>query len=720
MNNTALEIAVKFNLSGLANLMKAAIGTKEFGLAIKNTVVDMKKYNKEMQILANNMEKLDALKEQRDYAILKLTKLKSLAANNMVTSSIKAAMSMEESMAAIGKVVDFTGKEEKELFERRIRHLTQDIPASATDLAAIAVAGGQMGIAKEKLIDFTELAAKAATAFGIGTQEMGQSVGKLMSTYKLGIDETKSLLDATSFLAGDVSVNAADITETLQKIGGSAKVFGLAAEEAAALSTAMLSLGESPDVAGAAINRLLSALAIAPKQGKPFQDALNNIGLDAKQLKETIEANPKVALTDFLQRLEQIDKGDRTGIFTDIIGQEFADDLAVLVGGLDRYKKAMGDVADKNSYQNSIQREFEEQAALTSAEIIKLKNSFVNIGQLLGNTLLPTISFFARLMASAANCVSNFIEDNKLLATILTHLAAGFIALRAAMLTFRAVQAALKILSLQSIIAGQKATLVTLAEGRAVQVNTWAKLKNAAAARGMALANIFSVGKSKLAAGATALFSGSLFKFGGVFTRLGGIVKIVARGIGFAIRSIPIIGWIALAVDCITLLADKFGGFGNLMGIVWDGIKKVFEWSPFGLISKVWGVALEWLGEKFEWVNGLTEYFSGIMEKVGGFFSKIGGWLGFGGDESTDEAVGAISEASEVYSSSDYNLSGAPVAVGQMVGGGTVNINFSGDFTIGMNQNGTFNFSDFKNQLVAAVKDSLKTDAQNANNRRLS
>ena len=126
----------------------------------------------------------------------------------------------------------------------------------------------------------------------------------------------------------------------MQRIGGQAKQFGLATEQAAALSAAFISLGKSPEVAGTAINALLTKLQTANVQSDDFKEALAGIGINANKLADDINANPQQALSNFLKTLSEMDKQQRSVTTFKLFGQEYVDDVHALAGGLDTYNKA--------------------------------------------------------------------------------------------------------------------------------------------------------------------------------------------------------------------------------------------------------------------------------------------------------------------------------------------------------------------------------------------
>ena len=220
------------------------------------------------------------------------------------------AVNFEAAMAGVAKVVDGTDEQIAGLAEN-IKKLSTEIPLAASELAQIAAAGGQLGIPIDRLEEFTRLASQMSVAFGVSAEEAGQAVAKLSNIFALPIDEVGKLGDAINTLGNTTAATEANIVEVLTRIGGTAKQFGLSAEQASALAATMLSMGVSSQVAGTGINALLSKLQTANIQGKGFQDALSQMGISAEKLAADIAANPQKALTEFLHTLEQLEGQDR-------------------------------------------------------------------------------------------------------------------------------------------------------------------------------------------------------------------------------------------------------------------------------------------------------------------------------------------------------------------------------------------------------------------------
>ncbi len=201
----------------------------------------------------------------------------------------------------------------------------------------------------------------------------------------------ESLGDAINHLSDNTAAKASDIVRAMGRVGGTAKQFGLSAVQTAALTDAFIALGKPPEVAGTAINAMLMKMQTVSKQNAKFGAGLRAIGVDAKVLENAVANDAQGALTGFLAKLEQIDAKDRAGVLSDLFGLEYSDDIALLVGSLDEYRKALGLVGDAEQYAGSMGREFASRAATAANGGDLLKNKLSELSGTIGQQLLPDL-----------------------------------------------------------------------------------------------------------------------------------------------------------------------------------------------------------------------------------------------------------------------------------------------------------------------------------------
>lgn len=339
-----------------------------------------------------------------------------------------AAMEFETAMSGVKKVVDGT-PEQIQALSTQIQQMSVDMGMTTDAIAEIAAQGGQLGIPIEKLGEFTKMAGEMSVAFGMTAEDAGDAAAKIANVFGIPIEEVGKLGDAINTLGNTSAAKESEIVDVMQRIGGQAKQFGLATEQAAALSAAFISLGKSPEVAGTAINALLTKLQTANVQSDDFKEALAGIGINANKLADDINANPQQALSNFLKTLSEMDKQQRSVTTFKLFGQEYVDDVNALVGGLDTYNKALDSVKDKSAIAGAMQKEFNAKMDTSAQSIDQAKQSINVLAQTVGKELLPVVSLGAKAVGGIAQGIGDFAESHPILTKIAVVIASAQVAL---------------------------------------------------------------------------------------------------------------------------------------------------------------------------------------------------------------------------------------------------------------------------------------------------
>lgn len=363
-----------------------------------------------------------------------------IASVGTVIMPIKVAMDFESSMAEVRKVVDFDTPQQFKQMGDDLLQMTHRIPMAGRELAQIAASGGQLGIARKDIAGFTETVAKMSVAFDMAADQAGDSMAKLANVYKIPIAQIGRLGDAINHLSNSSPAKASDLVNTLGRVGGVAKQFGLTELQTASLANAFISLGKTPEIAGTAINGMLTKLSTADRQGKKFQTALKAIGTSAQELKANIAKNGEQALVDFLKQLNKLPKADQMGALVDLFGLEYADDVAVLAGNIEAYEKSIRALKETGSdgkplFAGSMDKEFAARSATTANNVQLLKNQLMHLAISIGSVMLPAVNslvaglkpwvdYFIRLSEAHPELVRNVY---KLIAALVGFKAGSFV-----------------------------------------------------------------------------------------------------------------------------------------------------------------------------------------------------------------------------------------------------------------------------------------------------
>ena len=331
-----------------------------------------------------------------------------VAAGGGLAGVVHEAVQFEAAMAAVKKAVDATPEAMAQL-SSQVKELAIELGMVPEAVAEITAAGGRLGVAFEDLPEFTRLAGQMAVAFDMTAEAAGDSAAKLANVFQIPLSEVRALGDAINTLGNNTAAREGEIVEALTRIGGSARQFGLATEQTAALTASFIALGKSPETAATAINSLLNRLQTGGQGVSGFAEGLEDLGLSANRLADNIRANPQAALREFLGSLEKLDNQQRAITLTKLFGQEYADDISLMVGSLAEYDRQLGLVGDKTKTAGAMQNEFAAQMDTTEKKLEQAQIAIGNLAKELGSQLLPVVASGAQGFAGTHPQITRFV-----------------------------------------------------------------------------------------------------------------------------------------------------------------------------------------------------------------------------------------------------------------------------------------------------------------------
>lgn len=618
------------------------------------------KLSTSLERLKLNQEKLEANKSQRkDFED---SMGRRLAMGATLATPVYKAIQFEDSMADVKKVLNGVSKEEFKAIEQDILKLGKSFSVPLEELATITASGGKLGIAKNNLVDFTSTVSKMVVAFDVDAKVAGDAAAKIMDNFKVDIKGLTVIGDAINHLSNQGS-EASELIYILKETAGVTKEFGLSAVQTSALAHTFLKVGKNGATASTAINSILTKLSAASEQGTKFQDALAEIGFTGEGLQSDILAKPQEALEDFLNRVNGLEKSDKMGVLFNLFGMEYVDDISLLAGNLDIYKKSLESVSDVSKYQGSLDEEYLARMDTVKSKLITLGNAFSAIAINIGNILLPVMNGLISVFGGVADVLDYGIENFPTLTTVvvglttglmgmaiivptvgygLTFLKDGFIrfdnvlhlsTLKTKIWTFTKTVAS-KVLDLfrtKIVLTTIQTKAHTVWQGiSTVATKTWTFAKNLASASltrfraivvGTTIVTKFYLASLGLGAIASKGFAIATLFLSKAFN----IAKI-------AVRTLIGATGIGLLLVAAGLIYEYWEPIKTFFVNLWDNIKIGFNdgvnfisnafTSPIETITTVWDNMFNWLSSKFEWVGSSIEWVKGVGSGIGDFFSS--------------------------------------------------------------------------------------------------
>lgn len=603
-----------------------------------------------------------------------MTNLQGIAQKGLAVGSIglvgagvaaKEAIAFESAMADVKKVFSGTDAELKALNDEIINMSTR-LPMAANDIAKIAAAAGQAGIATKEITRFTEDAVKMGVAFDISAEEAGQSMAELRTAFKMNQDEVVALADKINYLGNTTPAAAKGITEIVQRIGPLGEVGGFASGSIAALGATIRGMGVQEEVAATGIKNMMLSLVAGESATKSQAAAYKSLGLDSTKVAKSMQVDSEKTVLTVLKAVSKLDKYKQAATLKELFGSESLGSIAPLLTNMAALEKNLEAVADKTKYAGSMEAEYAARAATTENQIILTQNTIKALAIEFGSTLLPVINEGLKAFQNVIQNVRAWAKENPELANTIFKIALGASAL----------------------VAGLSA---------------------------LALGAIAFIGPIMMVVGA-------LSKFGFVIT----IIKSVGTAflwLGRIFLMNPIGLAITAVIAVIWLLWKNWDTVCKYVGIAWEGIKGFFtsgignisativNWSPIGLFYRAFSAVMNWFGVSLPStftefgrnllqglangikngvsaaVNAAGEAVEAVKNKVKNFFginspSKL--FAQFGEWNMEGLAIGMQAGAPMAENASDKALSGVlPKANGQSL---TNNSSMNSNYTVTIQQ----------------------------------
>ncbi|ECC3382356.1 phage tail tape measure protein [Salmonella enterica subsp. enterica] len=326
---------------------------------------------------------------------------------------VKSAIALESKMADVRKVVD--GLDTPEAFKamtEQVRDLSTELPMSAEGIAEIVAAGGQAGIARDELMQFTDDAVKMGVAFDTTAEESGQMMAQWRTAFKLTQGEVAGLADKINYLGNTGPASAKKISDVVTRIGPLGGVAGVASGEIAAMGATIAGMGVESEVAATGIKNFMLSLTAGGSATKSQKKALRLLRIDPKKLAADMQKDARGAMLHVLESLAKVPEEKQAAVLNALFGKESLGAIAPLLTNLDLLRTNFNRVADAQQYGGSMQKEYAARAATTENQLLLLQNQTKAISSTLGETFLPSVNEGIKAMEPFIEDVRTFVREN--------------------------------------------------------------------------------------------------------------------------------------------------------------------------------------------------------------------------------------------------------------------------------------------------------------------
>ncbi|MEN5176733.1 phage tail tape measure protein [Brevundimonas diminuta] len=331
-----------------------------------------------------------------------------MAAAAPLVAASGAAISFQDAMLDVKKVVDFDTPEQFEQMNRDVLQLSNDLGLPAEGIAQIIAAAGQAKIAREELKGFAQDAGQMGVAFGTTAEDAGEKMATWRTAFGMTQDQVRAFADQVNYLGDNGNATALAISDVVTRVGPLGGVAGLAAAEVAALGSTIVGMGVAEEVAATGIKNTMLALTKGEAATKAQRKAYAALGLEAEGVAKAMQSDAGGTIIDVLERVKKLSPDRQASILTQLFGSESVAAIAPMLTQLDVLKINLNAVEDAEKTAGSMATEFGNRMSGAKGAIDQATEGLKGSATAAGFAFLPAIREIALRVSAASKRLTEF------------------------------------------------------------------------------------------------------------------------------------------------------------------------------------------------------------------------------------------------------------------------------------------------------------------------
>ena len=319
-----------------------------------------------------------------------------------IIASFQAANRFESAFAGVLKTVDGLDdgfgnltKEGREM-KKEMRDLAKEIPVAVDELARIGELGGQLGVPRKHLIEFTATMAQMAITTNMSAEMSATSFARLANVMETPISQMSNLGSAVVDLGNNSATTESEIMDFTLRIMNAGKLVNMTEAELLSMGAAFSSVGIQAEAGGTSVQTGIQEINKAVvKGGRKLEIFAQFTNKTAEEFKAQWKSDPAEVFTQFIERLG--DSGEQGSIvLEELLGKGSRLERAFLsmasAGDLMRNSIELGTKAFEEN--NALNEEAQKRFNTTESQIQLVKNQWIDWSIAVGDFLKgPAVGF---------------------------------------------------------------------------------------------------------------------------------------------------------------------------------------------------------------------------------------------------------------------------------------------------------------------------------------
>lgn len=176
-----------------------------------------------------------------------------------VGAAAKAAMDWESAWAGVLKTVDGSDTQIGAL-EESLREMARTMPATHTEIAAVAEAAGQLGVHVDDVAEFTRVMIMLGETTNLTADQASTSFAQFMNIMGTSADQVGYLGSALVQLGNNGASTEADILALSMRIAAAGRAAGMSEADVLGFAAGLANVGVEAEAGGTAISQTFAQI----------------------------------------------------------------------------------------------------------------------------------------------------------------------------------------------------------------------------------------------------------------------------------------------------------------------------------------------------------------------------------------------------------------------------------------------------------------------------
>lgn len=329
-------------------------------------------------------------------------------------AAAKTAIDFETAFTGVTKTVDGTDRQLNKI-RNGIRQMAKEIPATTTEIAAVAEAAGALGIKTNAILGFTRTMIDLGETTDLTADQAATSFARIANVMGTAQGDFDRLGSTVVDLGNNGESTESEITEMAQRIAAAGKIAGIAESDLLGIASALANVGVKAESGGTAAQKVLNGLSEAvATSNDDLATFAATAGMSAKEFQAAWKDDAASAFASFVAGLGKA--GD--GAFQILRDLGLANERTItaflsLANSGDNLTDSLETGRKAWKQNTALAEEAQKRYRTTAAGMEILRNNVADLAISMSKVLLPAIRRLVARISGAVKWFSNLSSGTK-------------------------------------------------------------------------------------------------------------------------------------------------------------------------------------------------------------------------------------------------------------------------------------------------------------------